>query len=137
VLDRDYFDDQVRPWLGNGIDYVGHLRTDDLVELVGSSSVSLVTPCWEEPYGLVVAESLACGTPVAGFARGALPELVTAATGRLVAAGDVQALSQAMVEATQLDRSDARRRAVTTCSLDAMITGYEHLYAGCVDERAA
>ena len=54
----------------------GHLDTAALAALVGSARACLVTPAWEEPYGLVVAEALACGTPVVGFARGALPELI-------------------------------------------------------------
>ena len=104
---------------------------------MGSASASLVTPCWEEPYGLVVAESLACGTPVAGFARGALPELVDRRHARLVAPGDVGALAVALTEAVDLDRDAARHHAVSTCSLTAMIDGYEDLYGVLVGERAA
>lgn len=137
VLDHDYFDEMVRPWLRGDVEHVGHLRTDELVELVGSASVSLVTPCWEEPYGLVVAESLSCGTPVAGFARGALPELVDAGTARLVAPGDVTALAAALVQAAQLDRDRARAHAVATCSVEAMVDGYEALYGSSAVERAA
>ncbi len=137
MLDRAWFDTQVAPWLGGDVEYVGHLRTDDLVQLVGSSAASLVTPCWEEPYGLVVAESLACGTPVAGFARGALPELVDPFCARLVESDDVAALADALVEAVGLSRHAARRRAVSTCSVDTMVDGYERLYAEQQVERAA
>ncbi len=128
VLDGAYFDAMVRPWLGGDVEHVGHLRTAELVELVGGASASLVTPCWEEPYGLVVAESLSCGTPVAGFARGALPELVDARHARLVAPGDVPALATALLEAVTLDRDEVRAHAVATCSVEAMIDGYERIY---------
>ncbi len=137
VMDGPYFDAEVRPHLGSTVEYVGHLRTDELVELVGSASASLVTPCWEEPYGLVVAESMSCGTPVAGFARGALPELVTPQTARLVAPGDVAALATALVEAVHLDRDAVRAHALATCSVEAMVDGYEALYAGEITEQAA
>jgi len=137
VMDTAYFDDQVRPHLGSTVEYVGHLRTDELVELVGSASASLVTPCWQEPYGLVVAESMSCGTPVAGFARGALPELVTAQTARLVQPDDVPALAIALLEAVQLDRDEVRAHALATCSVEAMVDGYEALYAGEIAEQAA
>lgn len=128
IQDRDYFDRQVRPWLTADVEYVGHLRTDELVVLVGKARASLVTPCWEEPYGLVVAESLACGTPVAGFARGALPELLDDRHGRLVAPGDVAALARGLLEAVELDRDAVRDHAVATCSVAAMLDGYELLY---------
>ena len=137
VLDTAYFDQMVRPWLGHDVEHVGHLRTDELVELVGAASVSLVTPCWEEPYGLVVAESLSCGTPVAGFARGALPELVDSRQARLVAPGDVTALAAAVLQAAELDRDQARAHAVSTCSVEAMVDGYEALYGLPAAERAA
>jgi len=89
----------------------------------------VVTPCWDEPYGLVVAEALACGTPVAGFSRGALPELLDDTCGVLVAPGDTDALASAIDRAAGLDRRAARRHAERTCSIDAMVDGYERLYA--------
>ena len=137
LLDTAYFEQQVRPLLGGGIEYVGHLRTDELVELVGQSGASLVTPCWQEPYGLVVAESLACGTPVAGFARGALPELVDNRHARLVAPDDVSALAAALLEAMELDRDEVRAQAVATCSVEVMVDGYELLYGAPRAEQAA
>ncbi len=138
VMDRDYFDSQVRPWLGGDVEHVGHLRTDELVTLVGQASASLVTPCWDEPYGLVVAESLACGTPVAGLARGALPELVDRRQARLVdPAAGVAALAVALREAVELDRDTVRAHAVATCSVDAMVDGYELLYDRPATEQAA
>ena len=90
--------------------------------------MALVTPCWDEPYGLVVAEALACGTPVCGFARGALPELLPEDCGRLVAPGDVEALAAALGPASRLSRATAREHAVRTCSLDVMVDRYVELY---------
>jgi glycosyltransferase involved in cell wall biosynthesis len=126
--DRRYFDDRVAPLLGDGVDYVGHLDHAALARLVGSASVAVVSPCWDEPYGLVVAEALACGTPIAGFARGALPELLDDRTGVLVAPGDVDALAAAIPRAARLDRGTVRRHAERTCSVETMVDGYEHLY---------
>ncbi|MCG8915854.1 glycosyltransferase [Actinokineospora sp. PR83] len=126
--DPTYFRERVRPLLGDGVEYVGHLDHAALAELVGSASVAVVSPCWDEPYGLVVAEALACGTPVAGFARGALPELLDKATGALAAPGDMPGLAGAITTAAGLDRGAARRRAEATCSVEAMVDGYERLY---------
>ena len=137
VLDAEYFERLVEPWLGPTVEHVGHLRTDELVDLVGGASATLVTPCWDEPYGLVVAESMSCGTPVAGFARGALPELVSPSSGRLAPDRDVDALAAAMLEALELDRAAVRAHAVATCSVGAMVDGYEELYATTTAEQAA
>jgi glycosyltransferase involved in cell wall biosynthesis len=87
-----------------------------------------VTPRWEEPYGLVVAEAMACGTPVAAFARGGLTELVTPASGRLAAPDDVSALAVAIREAAALPRAGVRRHALDALSLEAMVAGYERMY---------
>ncbi|MGW0658467.1 glycosyltransferase [Streptodolium elevatio] len=128
ISDQDYFDTHIAPNLGDGIEYVGHLSRLAVADLVASSAALLVTPCWDEPYGLVVAESLACGTPVAGFDRGALGEILTPATGRLVGHGDIDALAEAIAETAALSREAARARAEDFCSLDTMTSRYEGLY---------
>lgn len=124
----EYFEREVMPRLSEQIVYLGHLSRRQLVKLVAGARVSLVTPCWDEPYGLVVAESLACGTPVAGFARGAIPEILDEHCGRLAKPGDVAELARAATEAMRLRRKDCRRRAESSCSLDAMVRRYEALY---------
>jgi glycosyltransferase involved in cell wall biosynthesis len=129
ISDRAYYDAEIRPRLEQpGAEYLGHLDQSALVRLVGESSAALVTPCWDEPYGLVVAEALACGTPVCGFAGGALPELLPADCGRLVAPGDVEALAAAIGTVERLSRASARRHAVEHCSLDRMVDRYTDLY---------
>ena len=99
ILDRRYFEYEIRPRLGGTVEYRGHRSVDDVAHLVANSSVAIVTPVWEEPFGLVVPEALACGTPIAGFATGALPELVDPSTGRLARLHDVEGLANAIVDA--------------------------------------
>ncbi|MGZ8178693.1 glycosyltransferase [Williamsia sp. SKLECPSW1] len=128
VYDPRYFAEEIEPRLGDGVDYVGHLGRRDLAELVGSSSVALVTPVWAEPYGLVVAEALACGTPVAAFGRGGVPEIVDPSCGVLASADDVAGLAAAIPRAARLSRAAARRRAEEHCSAEQMVDAYEALY---------
>ncbi|MCS0638434.1 glycosyltransferase [Streptomyces sp. LP05-1] len=128
VGDRRYFTEYVEPLLGDGAEYLGHLDRQALARLVGGAAAALVTPCWDEPYGLVVAEALACGTPVCGFDRGALGEILTPECGRLAPAGDAAALAELIPEAVRLDRRAARQRAERFCSLDAMAGRYTALY---------
>ncbi|SMQ71823.1 glycosyltransferase [Agreia sp. VKM Ac-1783] len=136
-LDKGYFDAEIAPLLDDRTRYLGHLRHEQLMRAVGRACVSVVTPNWDEPYGLVAAESLACGTPVAAFARGGVPEILDERSGRLAAPGDVVGLGQAMIEAAQLSRGDARDRAVTSCSLERMVDDYELLYDTMIESEIA
>ncbi|RYJ01978.1 MAG: glycosyltransferase, partial [Actinomycetales bacterium] len=128
VLDPGYFRDEVRPLLGSDATCAGHLGGSALVDLVGSASVLAVSPVWDEPFGLVAAEALSCGTPVAAFGRGGLTEIVSPDVGRLADVDDVDALAAAIVDARRLDRRAARDHAVRRLGLDAMVGQYERVY---------
>lgn len=136
-LDKVYFDSEIAPLLDEKTRYLGHLRHEQLVHAVGRARVSVVTPMWDEPYGLVAAESLACGTPVAAFARGGVPEILDEHSGRLAPPGDIEALGEAMTAASRLSRDAARRRAVASCSLDRMVDDYEQLYDSVIPSELA
>lgn len=128
VIDAGYYDAVVRPLLGRDVEHVGHLSTDDLVTLVGQADVAIASPLWDEPYGLVVSEALACGTPVAAYARGGVPEVVSPGSARLATPGDVALLAAAAIQAATLDRHEARAHAVAHCSVTRMVDGYEEVY---------
>lgn len=137
VYDRAYFEAEVRPHLGADIRYLGHLDHAQLRRAVGHARAALVTPRWDEPYGLVAAEALASGTPVAAFRRGALPEILTEDCGRLAEADDADALAGALQDACGLDRGAARHRAETFCSHERMVDEYEALLLDTTARRAA
>jgi glycosyltransferase involved in cell wall biosynthesis len=128
ISDAGYFESAIRPNLSDQAKYLGHLSHERLTALMGGARACICTPMWEEPYGLVVAEALACGTPVAGFARGALPDLIDCKSGILVKPGDVQALASAMHAALTLSRQDCRDQAERICDAARMIKAYESLY---------
>lgn len=88
---------------------------------------------WDEPYGLVVAEAMCCGTPVIAFARGGIPELVVPESGRLVAPGDVAGMADAIPDAIQLSRDQARNHALRHCSSEAMLRAYLNLYRDMIE----
>lgn len=128
LLDRAYFDREVARRLGPHATYLGHLDRSELREVVSGSRVALVTPAWDEPYGLVAAEAMSCGTPVAAFDRGALSEIVDESTGRLAPADDVAALASALLRAGDLDRGTVRSVACRRFSMSRMVDEYESLY---------
>ncbi len=121
--------EELLPRLGPDARLVGHLDHRRLARLLGRASVAVVTPAWEEPYGLVAAEAMSSGTPVAAFARGALPEIVAEGTGVLCAPDDVTGLAAAIEEAAGCDRRAVRRHAVRRLSAERMVAEYEQVYA--------
>ena len=135
LSDTAYFKRAIAPSLGDQVRYAGHLNHDELARLVGRSAAALVTPAWHEPYGLVVAEAMSCGTPVVAFARGGIPEIVSPQGGRLVPPNDVEAMADEIPAALSLARIDVHRHAVACCSAEAMVTAYLDLYRTMIDDR--
>ncbi len=133
ILDTDYYRTMITPALGTDAVHVGHLAHRELARLVGGARAFLCTPMWDEPYGLVVAEALASGVPVAAFARGAIPEILDESCGVLAPPNDVAALAQAVLAALMLDRRACRIRAEQMCDADRMVDGYETLYQRQID----
>jgi glycosyltransferase involved in cell wall biosynthesis len=129
ILDEVYYREKIEPYLGQDAVHVGHLAHKELAALVGGASAFLCTPLWDEPYGLVVAEALACGVPVAAFARGAIPELLDASCGIVAIPDDINSLAESALAAALLDRRDCRRRAELVCDAGRMIDAYEALYS--------
>jgi UDP-glucose:tetrahydrobiopterin glucosyltransferase len=136
MIDAAYWEEEIAPRLDDRATYLGHLEQDEIAAMLGRASVLVCTPRWEEPFGLVVAESLACGTPVAGFARGALPEILNATCGALAPGDDVGALAKAITHCLSLDRAACRARA-TLFDADQMIARYECLYRRVIAGRVA
>lgn len=142
LSDEAYARDVLLPLCTGDVEYAGHLRAPDLAELVGSCAAALVTPAWDEPYGLVAAEALACGTPVLALDRGGLREVVGPGTGVLVPVLDgrqplpdevVVARGAALVpEVVALSREDCRAYAVAHHSLARMVDDYVQVYEECM-----
>ncbi|OBH73436.1 glycosyl transferase family 1 [Mycobacterium intracellulare] len=136
ISDQQYFLRHVEPHLRGDIRYAGHLDHRRLAHLVSHAAAALVTPTWDEPYGLVVAEAMSCGTPVVAFALGGIPELVSASSGRLVVAGDVAAMADAIGTVVALPRKRVREHAIRQCSAEAMVTAYTNVYREMIDDFA-
>ena len=100
-----------------------------LWDAIARAAVVLCPSTWDEPFGMVAAEAQACGTPVVGFRRGALAEvIVDRVTGFLVAPDDIAAAADAVRMAPALARADCRRHAERRLDLELSLDAHERLY---------
>lgn len=129
ALDPGYFAAQIAPHLGRGVTWHGHLGGRTLVEAVGRAGAVLVTPAWDEPFGLVAAEAAMCGTPVVAFDRGGISEVLRPNVGQqvgiVVPEGDVAAMGAAIAPAAAMDRRAVRAAALSHLSAQTMVGRYE------------
>ncbi|EIZ84776.1 glycosyl transferase [Methylobacterium sp. GXF4] len=127
IEEPDYWAARIAPELGGPIRYGGHLDGPALAAEIGRASVFLFTPCWDEPFGLVAIEAMACGLPVAGLANGAAREVIGEA-GCLVEPGDAAALAGAIGAALAIPRPVPRDRVRRLFSRDRWLDACEALY---------
>jgi glycosyltransferase involved in cell wall biosynthesis len=134
--ERAYFDERIRPLLGSGVDFVGEVGGTDKLDLLAGAA-ALVNPIqWDEPFGLVMIEALACGTPVLSTARGAAPEIVDAGvTGCLGA--DEDDLVAAAGAIGDLDRVACRAAVAERFSTARMVEEHLDLFARILAARDA
>ena len=128
VVDRPYFDQEVRPLLDlPGIDFIGELGEHQKGEFLRKASALLFPIRWPEPFGLVMIEAMACGTPVLAFDHGSVREVIDdGLTGRVVRSFD-EAVA-ALPEVLSLDRRKVRRRFEQRFSARRMAKDYLRLY---------
>ncbi|WP_413201439.1 glycosyltransferase [Nostoc piscinale] len=123
-----YWQEEIVPHLGkDGIEYVGAVNDIQKNELLGQAAAMIVPIEWEEPFGIVFAEALACGTPVISCPRGALPEIIRQGTdGYLINTLDEGVI--AVNKLSNIEREQCRQRAETSFSASVILEQYEKLY---------
>jgi glycosyltransferase involved in cell wall biosynthesis len=124
-----YFAERIAPALDSGqITYLGPVDDMQKNDLLGAAAALLMPVEWEEPFGVVMAEALACGTPVIGFPLGSVPEVVRdGVTGYLCTTADDAASAVGRLD--RLDRSAARADCEARFSDAAIVDAYERIYA--------
>lgn len=122
-----YFHDQVEPLLDRSVRYVGEVGIQRKLELLGSARALLNPIRWPEPFGLVMIEALACGTPVLTRRSGAAPEIVDDGVTGFVCDSDSE-LVTAIERISELDRAACRRAVETRFSKDRMVSEHQTLY---------
>jgi len=129
-VDQGYFDAEVAPRLDHDdVEDVGEADHEAKVELMRGARALLMPIDWEEPFGLVVAEAMLCGTPVVAFGRGSLPELVDeGVTGFVIRPNDEEAMIRAVANLEGFDRAACAARARERFGVAKMADGYEGVY---------
>jgi len=125
-LEEAYFDRFVRPCLGGGVEYLGEVSEAEKRDLLAGALATLFTIDWEEPFGLVMIESMACGTPVLATRRGSVPEVVEDGVTGFVA-DDYRDLAAFVDRAAALDPREIRGRAAARFSPGRLVE--EHVAA--------
>jgi glycosyltransferase involved in cell wall biosynthesis len=126
--DRDYYETEIRPLLdGPGVEFVGEIGEHEKAEFLGGASALLFPIDWPEPFGVVMIEAMACGTPVIAFPCGSVPEVVNpGVSGAIVR--DEDAAVAAVRDIGAFDRAACRRDFEARFTADRMARDYLALY---------
>ncbi|WP_091148560.1 glycosyltransferase family 4 protein [Mucilaginibacter pineti] len=128
AIHQQYFEEEVKPFIdGITIRYIGPVNNAEKNVLLGNAKAFLMPVMWDEPFGIVMAEALACGTPVIGFNRGALPEIIENGKNGFLCR-DYEEMCQAVQNAGAIDRHQCRETARIKFSAEVIARHYEELY---------
>jgi len=109
-VDRDYFEERIRPLIVTPrVEYIGEISDVEKADFLSGAHALLATIDWPEPFGLVMIEAMACGTPVVAFNRGSVPEVVDVGVTGYVVEDELGAIG-AVEQLPELDRGGVRRR---------------------------
>lgn len=135
-LELEYFDEFVRPALGDMIEYLGEVTHHEKVALLQHARATLFPISWEEPFGLVMIESMACGTPVVATRRGSVPEVIRdGVTGIVV--DDHREMPAALARADELDPDELRREVQERFTPQRMVRDHLAAYDAAIAESRA
>jgi glycosyltransferase involved in cell wall biosynthesis len=121
--EQRYFEQQVRPLLGGGIAYVGEIDLHERVRLLHGAHALINPIAWDEPFGLVMVEAMACGVPVIATPRGSVPEIVVDGENGFIAA-TIDEMASAVERCDEIDPSECRAIAELNYSPGRMVLDY-------------
>lgn len=131
---KGFFDKEIKPHLGNGsISYFGPANDQQKNELLGQAAALLFPIQWDEPFGIVMVEALACGTPVIAYARGSAPEVIEHGVNGYLC-DSVEQMIESVQQVTRLDRSACRKTMEERFSDDAIVSDYLALYRALISK---
>lgn len=132
---RNYFEEQIKPHLTEKIIYVGPVNDNQKNELLGTALALLMPIEWNEPFGIVMAEAMACGTPVIAFNKGSVPEVVVNGVNGY-RCNNLSQMIKAISNLQQLDRRMVRDDAEKRFSSEVIVKQYLDLYLKLIGNNA-
>lgn len=127
----EYFEHEVKPLLGPGVEWLGEVGRQEKLDLLTAARCLLFPIRWHEPFGLVMVEAMACGTPVVATRRGSVPEVVAHGETGFVC-DDHASLVSALRRVGELSADRCRAEAVRRFDVDLMAARYEEVYRAAV-----
>lgn len=145
VEDVEFYNKDVKPYLSNKIKWLKGVSPEQpltkkqVAKLMATARAFLMTINWNEPFGLVMAEAMSCGTPVIAFRRGSVPELVkNGKTGYIVNPKEgIDGLKKALLKIDKINPKDCREHIEKNFSLEKMINNYEQTYKDLIAKSKA
>lgn len=144
VEDREFYEKDVLPHLNDKIQWVGGISSEqplareEVIKLMQKAKAFLMPINWEEPFGLVIAEAMACGTPVIAFDRGAVSELIIdGKTGFVISPDEgVEGLKKALSKLNQITPQNCREHVEQNFTVEKMGEAYEKIYGELLDKSS-
>jgi glycosyltransferase involved in cell wall biosynthesis len=131
--ERQYFAEFVEPHLGHGIEYLGEVTHGEKVELLQDARATLFPIEWEEPFGLVMIESMACGTPVIATRHGAVPEVIEDGRSGIIV-DNFREMGAALDRADELDVMECRAYVEERFAPERMVGDYVAAYVDALSQ---
>lgn len=126
-VQKDYFKKSIKPHLGKKIKFLGEVSHQEKSRLFGGAKALLYPIEWHEPFGLIMVEAMACGTPVIAFKRGSVPEVVKNGKSGFVVE-NIEEGVEAVKNIEKIKREDCRRWVEENFTAEIMVKNYEKLY---------
>ncbi len=137
VVDTEFYEQEIAPLIdGQQIEYLGEINHSQKTELLGNAAITLFPIAWREPFGLVMIESMVCGTPVIGINLGSVGEVIEHGKSGFVC-NTYDEMAEMIPDALKLDRLTCRQYVENRFSVSQMVDGYEAVYQKLIHERVS
>ncbi len=134
-IDRKFFEQEIAPYIdGKQIQYLGEVNHSEKAKLLGNAAVTLFPITWQEPFGLVMIESMATGTPVIATNMGSVPEVVNQGVTGFICESH-EDMASMIPKALELKRNSCRKYVEDRFTVSKMVDGYEAIYREMLENR--